>query len=248
MPTINSQISATLQLGALSLNGQTFSSRPKASQISQLLGEQPRILPADEQRPDPKRRFLLWDAAGITSVGTVDETDITLHELIFTLDHHPSKRAPQSHYSGQLAVLGVARRPNESGRSFLDRVRHERSGTELQCDDREALEFWTTDPSTAQQQRFGRIHVMRSGHASLADGHPDDVWLYFIFPTPSDTPSPVSHSPAAQQQSPVFFESSSGRVAQAETIRIFVRWFWRSGWRLILLFIIGLLIWAYLSR
>jgi len=97
-----------------------------------------------------------------------------------------------------------------------------------------------------------------SANPSVSDDGTLEIAIMYYFPTylPQDLEDEqtVSKSTNAQAEtpspakSPMFFESSASRVAQAETIRIFVRWFWRSGWRLLLLLIVGLVIWAYLSR
>lgn len=176
----------------------------------------------------------IWDHLGIAAFG---ESADRLHGLrVYFFPEQHSPHSPRNAFAGSLVVGGVSRNSQEALDGFLRRLQTDKAGRRFRhCDSSKHKEVELTKWTARDDNNLA------AGGIDLWDTDSRIAsWVAYYFRAGSRPPEQaVTVGPRSR---------SPGSVASDETLRVFIRWFWRSGWRLFLLIITLLILWAYLSR
>lgn len=225
----------------LVVDNTTFDAPTSLKSLRHIFGAETR----HEIQPTGDDHVWIWDHLGIVAFGKVPDT---IHGIrVYFFPEQDGPRSPQNAFAGSLVVGGVSRNPQEPLNSFLHRLQSDKSGGRLRRDGSSKYKDAELTKWTARDD-----NNLAAGGIDLWDTDSRIAsWVAYYFPTRSRAPEEAvsgPHGRSGQRSSPIRTDRSPGSVARDETVRVFVRWFWRGGWRLFLLIIIVLILWAFFSR
>jgi hypothetical protein len=163
-------------------------------------------------------------------------------------------------FRGTLVVGGVSRYPGQSGDSFCDTIRRNKTGLPLApaSESHGTFANYETSPNP-KKHSVCRIACELNLRPPESSGSVfDRIVFHFANPSlplpPSKLPATAPHPtnqrmPSGDASSPIYVDRTVRSVTRDETVRVFVRWFWRTGWKIaffVVVIILFLCLWAYL--